>query len=129
MGTDKISGSPKEKFDTVIYNKKISDDYFWMRRTANEKEMLDFSKQQGLLTQSILDGIPGTEAMDMHPAVRYTAKLQQAQKGERPILLLVDWNSGHSGSVYKLLYMLKFAFWQTGHSDFQLRMTLQNLLL
>ncbi len=57
--------------------------------------------------------------LDMHPAVRYTAKLQQAQKGDRPILLLVDWQSGHSGSEYELLYMLKFALWQTGHPHFQ----------
>ncbi len=57
----------------------------------------------------------------MHPALRYAAKLQQAQQGDRPILLLVDWNSGHAGSEYELLYMLKFALWQTGHKDFQLK--------
>ncbi len=59
--------------------------------------------------------------LDMHPAVRYTAKLQQAQKGDRPILLLVEENSGHSGSADEIVYMLKFALWQTGHPDFQLR--------
>jgi len=58
--------------------------------------------------------------LDMHPAVRYTAKLQQAQKGNRPILLLVEENSGHGGSENEILYMLKFALWQTGHKDFQL---------
>lgn len=57
----------------------------------------------------------------MHPAVRYTAKLQEEQKGERPVLLLVDWESGHLGSEYELLYLLKFALWQTGHKDFQLK--------
>ena len=57
--------------------------------------------------------------LDMHPAVRYTAKLQQAQKGDQPILLLVDWQSGHSGSEYELLYMLNFVLWQTGHPHFQ----------
>lgn len=59
--------------------------------------------------------------LEMHPAVRYTAKLQQAEKGERPILLLIDWQSGHYSSEYELLYMLKFALWQTGHPDFQLK--------
>jgi len=59
--------------------------------------------------------------LDLHPAVRYTAKLQQAQKGDRPILLLVDENSGHYGSANEILYMLKFALWQTGHKDFQLK--------
>jgi len=59
--------------------------------------------------------------LDMHPAVRYAAKLQQAQQGERPVLLLVDMESGHHGSEYELLYMLKFALWQTGHKDFQLK--------
>lgn len=59
--------------------------------------------------------------LEMHPAVRYAAKLQQAQKGERPILLLVDWEGGHLSSQYELLYLLKFALWQTGHPDFQLK--------
>jgi len=64
--------------------------------------------------------------LEMHPAVRYTTKLQEAQKGERPVLLLVDWESGHNGSEYELLYLLKFALWQTGHPDFQLEKKLTN---
>ena len=59
--------------------------------------------------------------LEIHPAVRYTAKLQQAQKGDRPILLLIDEKSGHYGSANEILYMLKFALWQTGHKDFQLK--------
>jgi prolyl oligopeptidase len=59
--------------------------------------------------------------LSMHPVARYTAKLQEMQKGNRPILLSVDWNSGHGGSQSELLYILKFAFWQTGHPDFQLK--------
>lgn len=35
-----------EPFDTVIYGKKISDEYFWMSRQKHEKEMLDFCSQQ-----------------------------------------------------------------------------------
>jgi prolyl oligopeptidase len=59
--------------------------------------------------------------LSMHPVARYTAKLQEMQKGESPILFLVDWNSGHQGSQSELLYILKFALWQTGHPDFQLK--------
>lgn len=59
--------------------------------------------------------------LSMHPAARYIAKLQKAQKGERPVLFMVDWESGHHGSEKELLYMYKFALWQTGHPDFQLK--------
>ncbi len=59
--------------------------------------------------------------LDQHPAVRYTAKLQQAQKGERPILLMVNAEGGHLGSDKENLYIYKFALWQTGHPDFQLK--------
>ncbi|MGB4845292.1 MAG: prolyl oligopeptidase family serine peptidase, partial [Ferruginibacter sp.] len=52
-----------EPFDTVIYGKKISDPYFWMSRTANKKEMLEFSRAQANLTLSLLDSIPGTEIL------------------------------------------------------------------
>lgn len=57
--------------------------------------------------------------LGMHPAARYTAKLQQRQKGKRPILFLVDWEAGHLGSEEEMLYIYKFALWQTGHPDFQ----------
>lgn len=57
--------------------------------------------------------------LGMHPVARYTAKLQQMQKGERPILFLVNWEAGHQGSEEEMLYMYKFALWQTGHPDFQ----------
>lgn len=63
--------------------------------------------------------------LSMHPVARYAAKLQEMQKGERPVLFLVDWESGHSGSQKELLYMLKFAFWQTGHPDFQPKRIIQ----
>ncbi|MGZ8541545.1 MAG: prolyl oligopeptidase family serine peptidase [Chitinophagaceae bacterium] len=59
--------------------------------------------------------------LSMHPVARYAAKLQEMQKGDSPILFLVDWNSGHLGSQSELLYILKFALWQTGHPDFQLK--------
>jgi len=59
--------------------------------------------------------------LSMHPVARYTAKLQHAQKGDKPILFLVNWESGHLGSQSEQLYILKFALWQTGHPDFQLQ--------
>ncbi len=64
--------------------------------------------------------------LGIHPAARYTAKLQQMQKGNRPILLLVDWEAGHHGSNEEMLYMYKFAFWQTGHPDFQMKKLKEN---
>ncbi|MEP6674083.1 MAG: prolyl oligopeptidase family serine peptidase [Ferruginibacter sp.] len=51
----------KEPFDTLIYQKKLSDDYSWMSRPENEKEMLAFAKTQGKFTEDILDSITGTE--------------------------------------------------------------------
>ena len=48
------------------------------------------------------------------------------QKGNRPILLLVDWEAGHHGSNEEMLYMYKFAFWQTGHPDFQMKKLKEN---
>lgn len=59
--------------------------------------------------------------LGIHPAARYTAKLQQMQRGSRPILFLVDWETGHLGGEEEMLYMYKFAFWQSGHPDFQLK--------
>ena len=59
--------------------------------------------------------------LSIHPVARYTAKLQEMQRGDNPILFLVDWESGHSGSQKEFLYILKFALWQTGHPDFQLK--------
>ncbi|MCB0647500.1 MAG: prolyl oligopeptidase family serine peptidase [Saprospiraceae bacterium] len=75
-------------------------------------------KNQKLPAMLIVHG--GTDyILGLHPAARYTAKLQQEQRGEKPILLLVDWESGHLGSELENLYIYKFALWQTGHPDFQ----------
>ncbi len=57
----KYPASRKEPFDTVIYGKKISDEYFWMSRKENAEEVKEFSTQQGGFAQTILDSIPGTE--------------------------------------------------------------------
>ena len=52
----------KEDFDTVIYGRKSNDDYFWMSR--KEKEVTEFSRQQGKLEQTILDSIPGNAIIE-----------------------------------------------------------------
>lgn len=59
--------------------------------------------------------------LSMHPVARYAAKLQENQKGNRPILFLTSWEAGHLGNQDELLYTLKFALWQSGHPDFQLK--------
>lgn len=52
-----------EPFDTIIFDRKISDPYFWMERKANEPEMKAWVNEQGKLTQSILDSIPHGEKL------------------------------------------------------------------
>lgn len=59
--------------------------------------------------------------LDMSPAARYSARLQLLQKGERPILFLVQWEGGHATvNENEPIDILKFVLWQTGHPDFQL---------
>ncbi|HUM66451.1 MAG TPA: prolyl oligopeptidase family serine peptidase, partial [Chitinophagaceae bacterium] len=59
--------------------------------------------------------------LSMSPAARYAARLQEHQKGDRPILFLVDWEGGHATiNENEPFYILKFALWQTGHPEFQL---------
>ncbi|HRN92235.1 MAG TPA: prolyl oligopeptidase family serine peptidase [Ferruginibacter sp.] len=53
-----------EAFDTVIYNKKISDNYAWLSQSENEAEMFTWARTQGQYTNQILDSISGTEIID-----------------------------------------------------------------
>lgn len=57
----------------------------------------------------------------MHPAARYAATLQDRQQGRRPILFLVSWEGGHLGSDNEIFYIMKYALWQTGHPEFQVK--------
>ena len=60
--------------------------------------------------------------LSMSPAARYAAKLQDEQKGDRPILFLVNWEGGHvTANADEPVHILKFALWQTGHPDFQVK--------
>ena len=53
-----------EAFDTVIYKRKLTDNYAWLSRPENEKEMLNWSRHQGEFTNNLLDSIPGTEKLE-----------------------------------------------------------------
>lgn len=53
---------------------------------------------------------------------RYVATLQAKQKGTRPQLFFVDWESGHAGGgIDEIIGTLKFMLWQSGHPEFQLK--------
>lgn len=57
---------------------------------------------------------------------KFVARIQQATTSNNPILFTVDFNAGHSGDGTMQKYydditkLLSFAFWQTGHPDYQL---------
>lgn len=53
-----------QEFDTIIYNKKISDNYAWLSKIENEKEMYAWARNQGLYTNQILDSVSGDEILD-----------------------------------------------------------------
>ncbi|SMG30713.1 prolyl oligopeptidase [Marivirga sericea] len=58
---------------------------------------------------------------------KFAAKLQEAQSGAAPILFDVDTASGHGmgdsqqKEIERMAKIFSFAFWQTGHPDFQLQ--------
>ncbi len=57
---------------------------------------------------------------------KFVARIQQATTSNNPILFTIDFNAGHSGDGTTQKYydditkLLSFAFWQTGHPDYQL---------
>lgn len=70
-------------------------------------------------------GMNDTRVPAWQPA-KFAAKIQEATSSEKPILLSVDFESGHGFDASsekkqkELVNILSFAFWQTGHPDFQL---------
>jgi len=59
---------------------------------------------------------------------KFTARIQNINKElKKPVLLNVDFNSGHEGSTDELdVYeewgnIFSFVLWQTGHPDYQLK--------
>ncbi len=57
--------------------------------------------------------------LNLHPAARYAATLQEKQKGDSPILFLTDPEGGHNASANEIFYILKYILWLSGHPDFQ----------
>ncbi len=72
----------------------------------------------------ITTGIKDSRVIAWDPA-KFAARLQAANTSGKPILLSVDFNSGHGVNYSKYKYykdmadVLSFAFWQTGHPDYQ----------
>ncbi|MDH7446085.1 prolyl oligopeptidase family serine peptidase [Aquimarina sp. 2201CG14-23] len=72
----------------------------------------------------ITTGIKDSRVVAWDPA-KFAARLQAANTSGKPILLSVDFNSGHGVNYTKSKYYkdmadaLSFAFWQTGHPDYQ----------
>ena len=57
---------------------------------------------------------------------KFAARLQNTNILKKPILLYADFDTGHFGSSDKKVYeewgnVFSFAFWQTGHPDYQLK--------
>ena len=56
---------------------------------------------------------------------KFVAKLQAYSSSNEPVFYRVDYDAGHGGSVSSdKIYedwadVFSFAFWQTGHKDFQ----------
>jgi prolyl oligopeptidase len=56
---------------------------------------------------------------------KFAARLQAANSSDKPILFLTDYEAGHgisdtkTKSFERVADMLSFAFWQTGHPDYQ----------
>jgi len=63
---------------------------------------------------------------------KYTARLQAVNASDNPILFRVDYESGHGSnsktkSFEEFVDIFSFAFWQTGHPDYQAIKTVHKL--
>ena len=73
-------------------------------------------------------GINDPRVIVWQPA-KFAARLQEVNTSKKPILLRVDYSSGHGfGDVKSVLFeriadLFAFALWQTGHPDFQIKDT------
>lgn len=72
----------------------------------------------------ITAGINDPRVIAWQPA-KYAARLQAASASGKPILFRTDFESGHGSSTKTTEYesladILSFAFWQTGHLDYQI---------
>ncbi|NSW94396.1 MAG: prolyl oligopeptidase family serine peptidase, partial [Bacteroidales bacterium] len=73
----------------------------------------------------ILAGMNDPRVPVWQPA-KFAARLQAANASGKPVLILVDYEAGHgAGGTKAKIYeeaadILSFAFWQTGHPDYQI---------
>ncbi|WP_091407693.1 prolyl oligopeptidase family serine peptidase [Aquimarina amphilecti] len=71
----------------------------------------------------ITSGINDSRVPPWHSA-KFAAKLQDFSENKTPILLKIDFDTGHSNTasdkrLESVTNVLSFAFWQTGHPDYQ----------
>lgn len=72
-----------------------------------------------------IGGINDTRVPAWQPA-KFVAALQQANTSSKPILLMVNYDSGHWTEEKNVMYrnfanIYAFSLWQAGHKDFQLK--------
>jgi len=71
-------------------------------------------------------GVNDSRVAIWHPA-KFAAKLQEATSSNKPILFSVNFNGGHGFDASQqtkdkeLVDLFSFAFWQTGHPDYQIK--------
>ncbi len=70
-----------------------------------------------------VSGINDTRVPVWQPA-KFVAALQQANASGRPVLLMINYDSGHWSDEKFVTYrnfanMFSLALWQAGHKDFQ----------
>lgn len=74
----------------------------------------------------ITTGMNDSRVPPWHSA-KFAALLEEYSVSKNPILLKINFNNGHSNQNSKLdrissiIDALSFAFWQTGHPDYQLK--------
>jgi prolyl oligopeptidase len=74
----------------------------------------------------ITAGINDPRVIAWQPA-KFAARLEAANKSGKPVLFLVDYEAGHgigntkTKSFEELADVFSFAFWQTGHPDYQVK--------
>ncbi len=84
---------------------------------------LHIKKGEGYPGVLAIGGINDTRVPIWQPA-KFVAGLQEANSSDKPILLQVNYNSGHGSEEKFVIYnnlanQFAFALWQAGHKDCQ----------
>ncbi len=105
-------------------------EYGWDETAAGLRAVLAASPYQrvrdGLAYPAVLVH-SGAEDYNFGPGqgAKYVARLQAANRGQRPVLLDLEREGGHDAYLFGppegLARAFAFALWQLGHPDFQLR--------